>query len=1540
MNTIEYLKDESVDQSLPPPKAYNDTFPFSSLTSRNFETLVYLLFKNEILNGSFKGRYDDISLMQGVRDKGRDCSLYTAGRNTGIIQCKNYSDPISKPECVKEIIKFLLYTIHDPALITDPLDFTYHLACSAGFRDEATDMLKNFRSTVLHEPDLEKWIRSVLSQPSFAILHDEELVPKLKSLLTSIRTEIITGTDIGMLLHKPENIPVTKKFFRLTSIVETEPVLEKMEGSFKRIEDSLLGSPASRLSDEELIRHLTNASHYILNYPGTFGKHGAVHLQRDVTNNIYNWIQKERSGEETADTVALLAGNAGTGKSVVMKDLCVRLREEGIPVLGIKADRYYPESLTDLQHKLLLPDSPEKMVLKLSQSFPLVVVCIDQLDALSQSLTSKRDYLQVFDRLIGAVRQDKKVRIIISTRLYDLKYDPSLQYYKDQEVFELKNLSEDEVKAVLSSAKIPYESLGSGLLTLLRNPNHLNVFLGIYHPRLLVSSINSLHTLYQELWTQKVTHHDLHGAIGCRSLLFEMASEMYSTQQIVVNEYKFKDRFPQALQHLMQSGIISAEYGELQFFHQTFYDFVFAKQFVESGHTDLPGYIKENNNSIYIRSCLKMCLSFLSAHNHESYIRSVRTILFRHGFRFHIRLLFLHHLGTEPRPSREEKILARFLYKKRPALFKHFIESVHSPGWLHFLLDNGYGLHILAPVTSWNNKLKNFFRKKQKPEEKQSLKEERFQLAYQLFHRHLPSERNIILKFLSDSKFEDHSTFCFRVLSLVNQFDSPLGLNLLEQGGEEYKKDWFRYLNILEDALDHQKERAVKLLEDFVLQQIRTDGFVDKKLNGYEQYEYQLRKLHKKLIRIDPLAAFTLGMKVIDTCVEQTSYKKFNANNSFYSDGEFDDIDLSDKENNQGYHKIYELTLGQAGEIASAHPEVFLCLYEKYKQSGSISILRVVLRGLQQTPGAYLRQIAEFLRILYSSGAFTCLSEILVYEIKELITASYTLLDRSSQVFLKEGILNLKMPRELWTGVKNGKKYTDFSYYGREKYLYLLAVPEDERNRDAELKKAFQELKRKFTSLTPQKPGRRAGIVSRVGTPLPAKAYQYLSFDDWVETCMRFDANYSRTRKTGEGSREEHARALQEEVKKRPEYHLPLIDRLASLQVDITYVIHGMEGFVAAKYDLNAVADIFIKVAHRASETIDVLRLIWLTRHFTNQKIFRRGLFDFLRHQALTNPDPDESRDDLLSQSVNCVRGAAIHELVGMWEMKEWNEELMVTAEKVADDPVNAAKAGLMVHLAYLLNIDKQRTVDIFRKIFQPGTGMVKVSGWSVQYLSFHDFDAVRPYFVEAINGSDEDALKNAVTILMHRSSQNFPGSDELLAEALNKSDNAKAWAVHVAFHNLLLEDGSIDTKSREIYLRYMDEVDSKDIRHQYAISFNHFKVTGFPVLKPILNSFATSRIGSRGIEYFFEFLYKCSRYFPVECFEILTKVPSLENPSLSRRLEKDNPVKVVVGIYNRLSQDDLHHPLMEKLLDLFDTLLLNQYYRSTITVALDAVED
>lgn len=195
--------------------------PFNQLTDRSFEILLYNIFKDKIERdeNGIRKRFDNVDLMQGVGEKGRDCILTKDKKNVGIIQCKKISSNISKPQFVKEIIKFLLHVIKDPTLINSNKEFTYFFCVSTGLAGTTKELIRDFNVLIFKEKEVENWVNSVISEYKQFDGMKYSLVKKdLDELLENIKLERILPQDIELWLSS--SLKIQTLFFEVKTVTD------------------------------------------------------------------------------------------------------------------------------------------------------------------------------------------------------------------------------------------------------------------------------------------------------------------------------------------------------------------------------------------------------------------------------------------------------------------------------------------------------------------------------------------------------------------------------------------------------------------------------------------------------------------------------------------------------------------------------------------------------------------------------------------------------------------------------------------------------------------------------------------------------------------------------------------------------------------------------------------------------------------------------------------------------------------------------------------------------------------------------------------------------------------------------------------------------------------------------------------------------------------------------------------------------------------------------------------------------------------------
>lgn len=196
-------------------------YPLELITDREFEILIYYLFKNEKV---FKSKeFDSINLMSGVAEKGRDSVLYKDDKVCGIIQCKHSkkNKKFNKTEVIMEIIKFILNCINTPEIINEIEGLKYYIIHSEGFYEPAQELLTRF-NTKIHDEELSKYAKEIIEKNSrLNLIYDDSLKEKIVEFLNKLNVIKLEYADIAEMLS--QNTHIIDIFFQIKKVEIIKP---------------------------------------------------------------------------------------------------------------------------------------------------------------------------------------------------------------------------------------------------------------------------------------------------------------------------------------------------------------------------------------------------------------------------------------------------------------------------------------------------------------------------------------------------------------------------------------------------------------------------------------------------------------------------------------------------------------------------------------------------------------------------------------------------------------------------------------------------------------------------------------------------------------------------------------------------------------------------------------------------------------------------------------------------------------------------------------------------------------------------------------------------------------------------------------------------------------------------------------------------------------------------------------------------------------------------------------------------------------------
>jgi hypothetical protein len=546
----------------------------------------------------------------------------------------------------------------------------------------ALNVAEWFERMAIRQRDL---VRDITGLTGFADGSDE-----LLSLFHQIDVETITLRDIERDLvprWMPASTETSSNLFGLLRDRVGGNARQRITFDRETLLASLVDKdPSFRLtvvSDDDVARSANATTATLLSHRATFGN-TRVHVQRPVVQELRAWLRTP----ESDGAVALLLDEAGAGKSVVMRDLVEQLADDGFDVLAMKADLQLTgaTSADEIQKRLKLPEPVERVVERLARSKP-VVVMIDQIDALSLTLAhDATTLLEVLD-LVARLIRIRGARLLISCRAFDRSNDIRLRRLDVKKEMRSAELTDDELRDVLAAASIDLAKLTPNTKKLLRLPLHLDLFL-------LAATQDSQPVTLQDLYAALLRAVAFREGEAVPSLsnriraLKDLTATMYQRQRTSMPVTFFAelggDSLHSAAVWLASEGILLQTDTGWAFRHQTLFDYLFARDFVEAGNS-LVAHLRASPQGLSSRSALIQVLAYQRSTDPDRYLAELSAIWRGTDIRFHLRHLLLRWFGSLPNPTSAETQWARRLLLDANSRKRFLSAARENAAWFHVL---------------------------------------------------------------------------------------------------------------------------------------------------------------------------------------------------------------------------------------------------------------------------------------------------------------------------------------------------------------------------------------------------------------------------------------------------------------------------------------------------------------------------------------------------------------------------------------------------------------------------------------------------------------------------------------------------------------------------------------------------------------------------------------------------------------------------------------------------------------------------------------
>lgn len=1258
-------------------------------------------------------------------------------------------------------------------------------------------------------------------------------------------------------------------------------------------------------------------------------------IPRQEVDLIQRWIEGKSDVSDSSTRLALLYGKAGIGKSIVMHKLLESLQErEDYLILGIKSDLVEFANMDDLRGKMYLTKPIEDVIREEASKRKRVVFLVDQIDALSLTLSANRTPLRSLLGLIRRIANIPHVRVVISCRPYDLQYDPELQNLKIKNRWELKELSVEQVLQTLRSNG-RNENIDDRLITFLGNPLHLYLFLKVNLEERLTDPL-STNLLYHQLWSKYISNMNTCPVDknSLLSLLDTLVDTMYRRQELSVHIRELETQYEQELRYLLTNGfLIESKSRQIQFFHQTLFDYVYARRFLEKGRSILE-QLQGQHQGLFIRASVKSILMFLREQNPKEYLNTLENLLYRKDdnglstFRFHLKSLALHlfaHFET-PLPN-ELDFISRKVYSN-PMYMELVFNSVYTTNWFHAIwgiIDKGGGWQGLS----------------------QAYQKQAIEMCRRVLWRDVDS---VLDRLNIELDFEDEEDRKY-LEQVLNFYELDYnGGKFLELYSKLVKgRNPLQYTNLLSTIIQGDPTFVCAELKENIRLQLQEskDTFFSK-----ISVSHDVGELYNKLLKKHYSLAIDFLFDILTLICEATSYQIEEAEDNIhlsYSFWNFHRTIQPDIHENFTEGVINILIDSLLEHINEEKTHQYILQLSKSRHGGFVFIALYIYTS---HPEIFKDHICE---LICQRDVLANAPSWVEYQAIEALKASFGYLTEKQKKSILDRILTIhdkseyKLDRKRveWSR-KFGHPFLDIDLH---QGTVLKAIPINELRHISW--RAYQErlrIERKFhpERLDNYQP---AGISSHWGYPsLTREQVGKMSIRNWRRSMRQYISdinfrNWNQPTLSGQSER------FREAVSLTPDKFTDLIKEIAQDEtIPMAYPMAGLKGLIEADKIDDAMCILqYILAAVNQDINSDHRGFCIRTLLFTLDSIVKQDHIPELVVQLLCQtlldarePQREEYQkdQDAITIGINQPRGQAGRLLVRCArEDSRYKEDIFSVIEAVADTSSVYTRAAILMEMALLNFWDQDRNVRLFKKLmydYDPRLMALPVHNYNpLVYFVNYALEELMEFFGHVIECPD-CYLQQVIILFLAWSHNN---RDERIKKMLDIICNAS----QEARLSLLSFLGSVKQDDEDILfyiLRLMNpKFDSPELGKACDQMFYHIEKWSQASQVRVAGAYISTTLYRHKIRGFIHFLGGYALKDPRQTLEWLEKILRL-SPACEAYIW-NQIVEIIIQAYN--GAKTFNHPdyqeALEYAMDLIDRIMQhpsNRYMISNFMNKLD----
>ena len=1217
------------------------------------------------------------------------------------------------------------------------------------------------------------------------------------------------------------------------------------------------------------------------------------HIARKETDQLFDWIQGDLTSKDCK--LKLLVGNAGVGKTVIIKDLLDKLTTSGVKCLTIKADYY---NITENETSDFSLEKLHASLDLLVSEHKRVVVIIDQIDALSQYLSNDRDKLNILLNVIAAweKKYSKDIRIIVSCRKYDLEYDPSLSQLKEHSTaIEVNSLDDKDVENVVNKLDSGlYHKLTSQTITTLRTPQYLDIFCRLYDSGCVGKyNYQNYMELYDDLWSSLINYANKNTSCdNLEDVMFEIANSIHEAETLTPT-WLITARNNKATRYLASECIVKYNNKRISFFHQSFYDYVLARYYA-SKNKSLITELKSQFQGLEVRSSIKIFLDFERGHSDSLYKKDIYTIIFSNDIRLHLKQLALSILSYSDAVYKFEIDIIKKLPKLNHQLFIYFLSTTANPLWFPTIKD------LIQPLVADLTTENDYF--------------DPLRILFSNYASKFPNDIYDMVETIKDSSTKENIT-----MWMLRNHNDYSNKKVRESYINLKVKPNFDLASCVMDAIDTNLNFALEETKELLINYYFLNNNKHKSHYDYELFEQICERFYKEYPKDFLMIAYDCFVQIVSKTRKQ-SYQWYSTNEIFsnymsdYAEKFFD--------------WLGNLLIQYIGEqdFDTSMVEKLLSLEEEYAFILSFKVIAA-------KPTLFDIYIKNLVSHNEELDKFIEFNDVRYYFL-EALSKWYLSVSHEEQVKYQGYILKYRSKRDNIHSDRSDNKLV-LPYLGWHKWQ-LLCCTILESTLTKEAKRYKQELCRRFKCVyVNEKPNHHVTAASICGGITTQEVYNHFSPDNWLSSFGKLDERITfRKGNFSPISLRAHAEAFTKCVENSPEKYKKFIFSLHdNPNIKSMYQEAGLLGLLLGGADKTELAPLFQRYMNVSYIRDNVYTFEQLAMNYTKEENCMIDdlipiLVQTIKQPLLLKNEQEDlqvkSLTDItqhkLNVAINSFQGRALNILISICALSTRRVQIYNLLNLLYTDLAIELRLEVLYYIYYKEYYDEVLTDKLF-SVYLSGSGAcgLIVRTDVVQSHFYFKTDLVRTYIADLMKDNRcHDILAQIFFYGLYHDDIKDVCKQNLNKILLLNDKKVIATMIRLSLENI--SESCYREIATDILVCHIAN-NREEIVKSYEYHIEDLPVEEFNLFEEITKDWNIKSHRERFSQ--IKYLEKCASKLPLNCYQYIKAHDFLHSDDY---YVKEKIVKLLLGIYKQMKEEE-NLDAMNKMMDLFDEYVIANSY-------------